>query len=548
MMDELKVLGSPYFKRIFEKKKEEPRITYHNRRIPIGRLPNGQPYYLDLKEALRISIIGAAGSGKSFLMRGMMDRLKKIKNDSVFLTDIKGELVSSIKPVQYKFQKLLLPGEKAQALPLVSLRPTFFKQISKSLPKNNVWYSVDMKRMTQREFMTFMNAKGMTPTQRTLVEIIYQEMLKRYKKDKNAKFSLDFIEQVIDSIEEIDVRSKNAMKLKFRPLKESDFFIERFERSIIKGIQKGLVPAINLTDFESFGRDSFNYPVTTLSIVLREIIRGRRDKQINPLWVFIDEATRFCGNNKDNAFKDEVLEAVDVERRFGTSFCLRHDTLIKTNRGNVKISDLDEENDEIVSWNFDKKKYEFAHFRKFHTGRKKLKKIYFCNDDCVFASLDHIFFVVDKDSVYERTVKDLQVKDKLVYHGDGDIEIRYIEDAEEDEAYDLSVPGLENFFLANGVLSHNCLVFQAMSDIPEKIFNQSRYVFVPGTENTNTIKDILNNTGMAPNVQRAPGMATRLKRQTRGHPYSWIVFDRKMQQMHVVNPLAPLSRHMEGGD
>lgn len=413
MMDDLRVFGTPYFQDMFRKRIPKPKVEYSSNRLSVGRRMNGQVFYIDLREATRISIIASSGSGKTWLMRGMMDRFNHIGHSCVFLSDIKGELVSSIRPIQHKFRHLLLPGEVPKPLPLVSLRPTFFQTISSQLPKDNIWYSVDMRRMTQREFMTFMNAKNMTPTQKTLLEIIYQEMRKEFDNKPDATFSLEFIEQVIDSIDEIDTRSNNALKLKFRPLKESKFHVPEYEKSIIGGLQRGLVPAINLTDFESFGRDNFNFPTVTMSIVLREIIKGRRDKQVSNLCIFIDEATRFCGSDKDNSFKHEILEAVDVERRFGTSFCF--------------------------AW-------------------------------------------------------------------------------------------------------------QAMTDIPEKILYQSRYIFVPGTENVNTIKDLLNNTGSAKNTQSAPGMATRLKRQCKGRPYAWIVFDRRLQTMDVIDPIAPLSNHMESGD
>ena len=398
---------------MFHEKKPEPKVEYSKWRIPVGIDVSGRVFYIDLKEAIRVLFVASAGSGKSWLMRAMIDRLHQIGQACIFLTDIKGELVSSRKPLQAKFRHLLLKGEKPRRLPVAELRPTFFRQISKDLPVNNLWYSIDMKRMTQREFMTFMNTSRMTATQRTLLEIIYQEMSKKFKKEEDNEFSLDFIEEIIDNIDEIDTKSAKALKLKFRPLRESNWYIRKYERSIIEGIQKGLVPSINLTDFESFGTDNFNFPTVTESIVLREVIKGRRDKEIPPLWIFIDEATRFCGNDKNNSFKDEVLEAVDVERRFSTSVVM---------------------------------------------------------------------------------------------------------------------------------------AFQAMSDIPEKVLYQSRYVFVPGTENLDTIKKILVNTGIARNVQSAPGLASRIKKQTRGHRYAWIVFDRFEQTMRVINPLAPLSHHMEAGE
>jgi len=410
-MDELKTFGTSYFKLMF--KKEVPPLEafeYSNDRIPVGVTLNGQVYYLDIREANRISFIGLSGSGKTWLMRGMIDRLKQIGHVSVYLSDIKGEMISSNYPLQKKFHRLLLEGESPIALQVAELRPTFFKTISKSLPKDNMWYSVDMRRMTEREFMSLMAEQKMTATQQTIITMMYQELSKRFNDNPSLQFSVDLLEEIMDSIEEVDSRSLNPMKLRLQPLRGSEFFISEFEKSIVAGIQRGFVPAINLIDFESFGKGLVNYPVVVLSIVLREVIKARRHKEISQLWLFIDEATRFVGNDKDNAFKHEVLEGVDVERKHGSSF--------------------------VFCW-------------------------------------------------------------------------------------------------------------QSMVDIPQKILYQSRYVFCPSTENTQTIKDLLNNVGIARSPQAAPKMATTVKMRARGRPYAWIVFDRKLQRMDIIEPLAPLSMHAE---
>lgn len=417
MMRDLEVMGTDYYKSVLYKTPEKQDFTYSDKMIPIGKSLDGRVYHLDISEAIRLAIISLSGSGKSFFLRGVMDRLRQIDHSVIYLTDVKGELVSSKKPVQEKFRHLLLKNEEPTALPLVSLRPTFFKRLStgKYLPRDNIWYSVDMSKMTSREFQTFMNVQNMTSVQKTIIELMSQELEAYYSNNPDGKFSYELIDGLIDNIEELADSSKKAMHLRLRPLKNSNFYEPKYERSIVQGIKDGFVPAINLMDFESFSGKgaAFDFVTTALSVVLREVILGRRHKQINDLWIINDEAARFCGKDKDNAFKDQILEATSVERRFGISI--------------------------LTAW-------------------------------------------------------------------------------------------------------------QTLNEVPENILTQCRYVMVSGSEDISTIKELLNTTGIAKNVQSAPGLAVRTKKRCRGRPYAWIIFDRKMQRMDIIEPLAPLSAHMEAGD
>lgn len=123
--------------------------------------------------------------------------------------------------------------------------------------------------------------------------------------------------------------------------------------------------------------------------------------------------------------------------------------------------------------------------------------------------------------------------------------------------FDIEVPKYQNFVLSNGVLSHNSTdldtrygifliyVFQAISDAPERIIKQSRYIFIPSTADINTIKETLTNTGMVKNVQVSVNTAIRLKKRLKSVKYSWIIIDRMSSSMDLVVPLNPLSFHLE---
>jgi hypothetical protein len=88
-------------------------------------------------------------------------------------------------------------------------------------------------------------------------------------------------------------------------------------------------------------------------------------------------------------------------------------------------------------------------------------------------------------------------------------------------------------------------VWQSISDVPERIMQQSRYVFVPQTADVNTIKQVLINTGLVKNIQRSVNKAIELKRKLKMNKYSWLVCDRTESRMELIIPLNVLSWHTE---
>jgi hypothetical protein len=313
-------LGTLYFKdSLFRPVIEKKEIQYGKNHLQIGRRMDGSVFTLDLSEACRISGVGATRSGKTFLMRAIADRLYQIAKSILYISDIKSEFFSSVKPVQSKFRENLLEGEEPKAMKIVSLRPTFFRTIDKERPPHSFWYSVNFKDVSRADFLTLLNAEELTQNQRVALEIIYQRLEKSLKK-QNLSFSIPLMNEIIDSVEELSTMQKNALKFKFMPLEQAKFFVERYERSVSELIEDNFAVTINLENFDRFGKGGFNFPEVVMSIVLREVIQARRDKKIKPLWIMMDEAGRFIGQRRDNSLKDQVLESIDVDGRYGVNW------------------------------------------------------------------------------------------------------------------------------------------------------------------------------------------------------------------------------------
>lgn len=265
---------------------------------------------------LGISLL-SSNSGKTFFARTISDRLRHIGFDVVFLNDVKDEMKSSNYPVQEKFRDGLLLGEKPKGTKVVTLRPTFFRQVSEKLADKNFWYSIDINKLTRGDFFTLMNIDEMTPNQRTAMDLVWQELQNRFKKDKKLEFSIPLIYDIIDSEESLDERAKQGLRFKFKPLEQSHFWEGEFQRSVVDLINRGFIPAINMEGFDSFGKGNFLFPEVTLNIILRELIEARRKKLINKVFIIIDEASRFVGKTKRSSIKTSVEESFELDSRYG---------------------------------------------------------------------------------------------------------------------------------------------------------------------------------------------------------------------------------------
>lgn len=260
-------------------------------------------------------------SGKTFFIRSIMDRLKMIDKSIILISDVKNELYSSKHPVQEQFRNHL-PGEEPKGMKIVALRPTFFKQFYPDLPKENYWYSIKVSDMAKADFMTLINAKSMTVNQQIALEVLYELLEKSLKKDKELKFSVEMIEGLLEQIDELTPAQKQLLAWKFRPLKNSYFYEEKWERSIIELLNKEYAITINMENFDTYSKDGgLQLPEVVLNFVLREVILGRRAGKVKrPVWVILDEASRFISNDKQNSLKNLLLESYDMDSRYGISY------------------------------------------------------------------------------------------------------------------------------------------------------------------------------------------------------------------------------------
>lgn len=316
-------MGNRYLKESFKEPEVFEEMRYSNDMLCIGKKIDGRPFYLDLREACRIIIVGITRSGKTFSMRSMMDRLYATGTTMLHLNDCKNEFYSSKKPAHPKFHHHLLKNEVPRGLKVVALRPTFFKSVNPHLPKDNYWFSIDFKRMTQNDFFTLMNSEQITHNQRIFLDIIYKSVFDFLKKNPEKSFSVELVEDIIETIEDLSTIQRQSLKMKFRPLKDSYFYDADTEVDIVELLKQGFVPALNMENFETFGRGGFLFPEVILSMVLRSIIFAKRNKELpGKLWVFMDEAPRFIANDKKTSIKSLIQESFMLDTRYNVNYCI----------------------------------------------------------------------------------------------------------------------------------------------------------------------------------------------------------------------------------
>jgi len=123
-----------------------------------------------------------------------------------------------------------------------------------------------------------------------------------------------------------------------------------------------------------------------------------------------------------------------------------------------------------------------------------------------------------------------------------------IEESETTECYDISVPKYENFFLGNGILSHNCFASQDIVSIPRRLAKQCSKIMVPYNVNFEVAKDAMKLAGLAEAEVQANQYNKIRRTFERMEKFDWMFIDVNTKSYDIIRPLAPLSWALETGE
>jgi len=293
-------------------------------RLGFRRLPNergydlkGNEFNLSVKKAERMLWMGKTGSGKTQELRRMADFFHHSGRAVVFLSDIKDEMKSSLRPAPEKFAKLLDPLDMAQPMNMKIYRPVFFmKALGQRLPSDNERFSIAYNDVTFSELLIALGFHT--------------------DKSKNQQQELTLLFNKANSLEDLaeiaraSVNNPGVRESIMRGIK-SLIAVEAFtpdpQGDVVADLHEGKAVVINMSGFDSIGVGSATLPQIYLSIVQRLVVEARKntkegtgplDRRLRRKVAFIiDEAPKFL---KPGTFAyDELLKSVDVNRYLGVS-------------------------------------------------------------------------------------------------------------------------------------------------------------------------------------------------------------------------------------
>jgi len=148
----------------------------------------------------------------------------------------------------------------------------------------------------------------------------------------------------------------------------------------------------------------------------------------------------------------------------GDERCLSGDTLLTIDKETFPVSKLSGKEVNIKSFNFGTKRNEMGKAKVIPSGKKEVYEIETEDGRKVQATLNHRFFVMKFGTILESQLKNIKIGDILFYDGvlkynlvyySIPTKIKSITRIGIKETFDLKVYPNHNFYLANGILSHN---------------------------------------------------------------------------------------------
>lgn len=317
-----------YLKNALFKPKEEIFTGYHRSALPIAfrrdyyrkEYDMKSLYKIDLSEAFRMLFVAKTRTGKSFWIRAMVDRLKKAGFCIVYLTDVKNEYDTSIRPLQAKFASKLIRGEKPEGTKLKVFKPTFFQYLegdARLLPAGQEWCSMDLSKLQPRDFSTMLKFLGLTQQQIDGMERALYEakqrgfIIKGWEDFENILNDADYIQnsgQILTKLFKIQYYNPFDVNHRINP---SEY------------LAQGYTLVLNLQYYDNLERSN-GFMQVTVANWMRNIKDARKSKKIPPVVFIVDETPRFCssgvgdgaGVTSDTVSKFEIMESVDTDTAY----------------------------------------------------------------------------------------------------------------------------------------------------------------------------------------------------------------------------------------
>ena len=304
---------SKYSPQSFKDTYGEPVIkpfTYNPNKFILGLNPFTNTHFtISTREAFRAYSMAMTRTGKTFMIRRVIDMAYKSKWNVAVMPDAKNEYGSSLKQVQEKFKTKLPDGDIPQALKMRIFRPLFFNTFDKGkLPKNNEHVSLEMRDLNVAEFQTLCNYTNLTDSQKVDYVALTREM------EEKDEYSVVDMKRICEE----NNYTKLWSKLVF--LETCGLFDSRYSVDPVKVMQDGNVLVLNYDGFDTLDLSNNSMDQIFMAVWLRKIIQARKDGKLNNLIIINDETARWVPQSGEPICKPLIMTSVERDAAYGISW------------------------------------------------------------------------------------------------------------------------------------------------------------------------------------------------------------------------------------
>jgi len=295
------------------------KVLTYTKNIPLGWVDypeKEETYNINFNKTHRILILGATGSGKSWITRSLMNRCFLSGVNPVCMTDIAPEYFTSTYPLENELKKFILPIEEPTSFPIKVYYPCFLhKFVGFNLPQQII-FQYNLKDIQPSDLMAFINYDQLSFNAKLEVE----DLISKLSKNRDAFTDINTLINYI-SEKNISTYTKRVLIKTFMNLQNLGVFGEEYPtENFIDDINNNLIPDLNLFGWQRL--DFKTHVGVYISLIIRKLLAARQLRQLNPdkhLLLIFEELHEFAPKRTVNyaqvLTKKAIRDAVFTGRK-----------------------------------------------------------------------------------------------------------------------------------------------------------------------------------------------------------------------------------------
>ncbi len=314
-------------------------------------------FNIDIEDTVRILIVAKSGTGKTFLLRRLMDMFNERNIRSVVINDIKGEMHSSTEPnngmykqlrlelrnvsnklsnkIEMEKQVFMTKGEIPKAIEnMIFFTPEFSYNSSHPYYNEVRPFSLKFSNFNIVQARTILEIKDNAHNQRRVLNYMLA-LSKEYAKIGKDVLTQEIIYTFRDKIPEY-ISERGSMNTKEKIMTSSEV-VSVFDR-LVYCVERNIIDGKYVIDIDDFVkeleennlvfdwsglsweeiRDAKGEYATYLSSIIYTLVRARRLKKIKlPMCFIADEMQNFLHKDDTNPIKFALQDVFTKGRAYG---------------------------------------------------------------------------------------------------------------------------------------------------------------------------------------------------------------------------------------